>query len=158
VLFNTSKIKCLAALCAAAALVPASAAAAPPTIVRDEIDDTFVDELLSEACGVQANVHVTGFTISRIREDGGVLEVFTANVTAVVTSEFGSFTAKDVGSESARISPDGQVIVSISGQTPFRFKGVLKFKGITGEELNEPNLAASEREIERACAVLNPQQ
>ena len=30
-------------LCAAAALVPATAAAAPPTIVREDIDLTFVD-------------------------------------------------------------------------------------------------------------------
>jgi hypothetical protein len=47
---------------------------APPTIVREEINETFVDETLSEACGVTANVQLTGFAIVREREGGGVLE------------------------------------------------------------------------------------
>ena len=152
-----TKTKALAALCAAAALVPASAAGAPPTIVREDIDETFVDEALSEACGVEATVHLTGQSIVRMREGGGVLEVFTTNLTGIITSEFGSFRVKDVGSDSTRITPDGQVIVSIRGQLPFFFKGVLKFDGTTEEWLNEPNLAAGEREIERACARLNPE-
>jgi hypothetical protein len=151
-----STIKTLAVLCAAAALVPASAVGAPPTIVREDVDETFVDEALSEACGVEATVHLTGHSISRMREGGGVLEVVTVNLTGIITSEFGSFRVKDVGSDSTRITPDGQVIVSITGQSPFTFKGVLKFDGTTGEWLNEPNLAAGERQIERACAALNP--
>lgn len=151
-----STIKTLAVLCAAAALVPASAVGAPPTIVREDVDETFVDEALSEACGVEATVHLTGHSISRMREGGGVLEVVTVNLTGIITSEFGSFRVKDVGSDSTRITPDGQVIVSITGQVPFTFKGVLKFDGTTGEWLNEPNLAAGERQIERACAALNP--
>ncbi len=152
-----SRYASIAALCAAAALVPASAVGAPPTIVREEIDDTFVDEALSEACGVTATVHLTGFSIFREREGGGVLQVFTINATGVITSEFGSFRVKDVGSDSTRITRDGQVIVSLRGQLPFFFKGVLKFDGTTDEWLNEPNLAAGERQIERACAVLNPE-
>jgi hypothetical protein len=149
--------KVLAVLCAAAALIPASAAGAPPTIVRETIDETFVDETLSEACGVEATVHLTGHSISRIRDGGGVLQVFTINLTGIVTSEFGSFRVKDVGSDSTRITPDGQVIVSLRGQLPFFIKGVLKFDGTTGEWLNEPNLAAGERQVERACAALNPE-
>jgi len=147
----------IAVLCAAAALVPASAVGAPPTIVREEIDVTFVDEALSEACGVTATAHLTGFLIFREREGGGVLDVFTINATGVITSEFGSFRVKDVGSASTRITPDGQVIVSLRGQGPFFFKGVLKFDGTTGELLNEPNFAAGERQIKRACAALNPE-
>ena len=152
-----SKSKAFAVLCAAAALVPASAAGAPPTIVREDVDEIFVDEALSEACGVEATVHLTGHSTSRMREGGGVLEVFTVNVTGIITSEFGSFRVKDVGSDSTRITPDGQVIVSIRGQVPFFFKGVWKFDGTTEEWLHEPNLAAGEREIERACAQLNPE-
>jgi hypothetical protein len=149
--------KAFAVLCAAAALVPASAAGAPPTIVREDIDETFVDEDLSEACGVEATVHLTGHSILRMREGGGVLEVFTVNLTGIITSEFGSFRVKDVGSDATRITPDGQVIVSIRGQVPFFFKGVLKFAGTTEKPLNEPNFAAGERQIERACAALNPE-
>jgi hypothetical protein len=149
--------KTFVALCAAAALVPATAAAAPPTIVREDIDETFVDEALSEQCGVEATVHLTGHQITRTREGGGVLDVFTVNLTGVVTSEFGSFRVKDVGSDSTRVTPDGQVIVSLRGQLPFFFKGVLKFDPTTDEWLNEPNLAAGERQIERACAALNPE-
>jgi hypothetical protein len=84
-----------------------------------------------------------------------VLEVFTVNLTGIITSEFGSFRVKDVGSDATRITPDGQVIVSIRGQVPFFFKGVLKFDGTTEEWLNEPNLASGERQVERACAALN---
>ena len=151
-----TRYKTIAALCAAATLVPASAVGAPPTIVREEVDETFVDKALSEACGVEATVHLTGHQTSRTREGGGVLEVFTVNLTGIITSEFGSFRVKDVGSDSTRITPDGQVIVSIRGQLPFFIKGVLKFDGTTEEWLNEPNLAAGERQVERACAALNP--
>ncbi len=156
-LARMAKYRSIAALCAAAALVPASAVGAPPTIVREEVDEMFVDEALSEACGVTANVHLTGFSISREREGGGVLQVFTVNLTGIITSEFGSFRVKDVGSDATRITPDGQVIVSIRGQVPFTFKGVLKFDETTGAELNEPNFAAGDRQIARACAVLNPE-
>jgi hypothetical protein len=152
-----TRTKALMVLIAAAALVPASAAGAPPTIVRDEIDRTFVDKDRSEACGVEATAHVTGFSISRERQGGGVLDVFTISATGVITSEFGSFRVKEVGSASTRITPDGQVIVSLRGQQPFFVKGVLKFDGTTDEWLNEPNLAAGERQIERACAALNPE-
>jgi hypothetical protein len=156
-LVGMNTIRALAVLCAAAALVPASATGAPPTIVREDIDETFVDEALSEACGVQANVHLTGHAIIRTREGGGVLEVVTVNLTGIITSEFGSFRVKDVGSEATRMTPDGQVIVSVTGQVPFGFKGVLKFDPTTEELLNEPNFAAGERQIERACARLNPE-
>ncbi len=149
--------KLFAVLCAAAVLVPAAAAGAPPTIVREDIDETFIDEALSEACGVEATVHLTGHSISRMREGGGVLEVFTINLTGIITSDFGSFRVKDVGSDSTRMTPDGQVIVSLRGQLPFFFKGVLKFDATTEEWLNEPNLAAGERQIQRACAALNPE-
>ena len=49
------------------------------------------------------------------------------------------------------------MIVSIRGQVPFFFKGVMKFDGTTDEPLNNPNFAAGERQIERACAALNPE-
>ncbi len=146
----------VAALCAAVALVPASAAGAPPTIVREEIDEMFVDEALSEACGVEAMVHLVGRETIRTREGGGVLLVRTFNGTATITSAFGSFRVKDVSSESARMTRDGRVIVSLRGQIPFFSKGVVKFDPETGEFLNQPNLAAGERQVERACAALNP--
>lgn len=150
-------IKAVAVLCTAAALVPASAAGAPPTFVREDIDETFVDEDLSEACGVKATVHLTGHLTSRVREGNGVREIFTINLTGIISSEFGSFKVKDVGSDATRVTPTGQVIVSIRGQVPFFFKGVMKFDGTTEEPLNNPNFAAGERQIERACAALNPE-
>jgi hypothetical protein len=58
--------------------------------------------------------------ITRARGGGGVLEVFTLDLTGIITSEFGSFRVKDVGSDSVRMTPDGQVIVSIRGQVPSR--------------------------------------
>ena len=145
------------ALCAAAALVPATAAAAPPTIVREDIDETFVDEALSEQCGVEATVHLTGHQIDSHPRRRRRTCCLHGQSTGVITSEFGSFRVKDVGSDSTRVTPDGQVIVSLRGQLPFFFKGVLKFDPTTDEWLNEPNLAAGERQIERACAALNPE-
>jgi hypothetical protein len=137
--------------------LPGSAAGIPPTIVREDVDESFVDEDLSEACGVETTVHLTGHEITRTRQGGGVLEVFTINLTGIITSEFGSFRVKDVGSDQTRITPGGQVIVLSRGQVPFVFKGVLKLDGTTDEPLHEPNLAAGERQIERACARLNPE-
>ena len=93
--------KALTVLCAAAALVPASAAGAPPTIVREDIDETFVDEGLSEACGVEATVHLTGHSTLRMREGGGVLEVFTVNLTGIITSEF-----RELQSQGRRLGRD----------------------------------------------------
>jgi hypothetical protein len=55
-------IKALAVLGAAAAFVPASAAGAPPTFVREEIDETFVDQALSETCGVEARTSISRAT------------------------------------------------------------------------------------------------
>jgi hypothetical protein len=149
--------KALAVVCAAAALLPASAAGAPPTFVREQVDETFVDEALSDACGVVATVRLTGHVTTRTRTGGGVLEVVTVNLTGSITSEFGSFKVKDVGSDSTRVTPDGQVIVSLRGQLPFWFKGVLRFETSPDDPLNEPNFAAGERQIERACAQLNPE-
>jgi hypothetical protein len=93
----------------------------------------------------------------RVREGNGVREIFTVNLTGIITSEFGSFKVKDVGSDATRVTRTGQVIVSIRGQVPFLFKGVMKFDGTTEEPLNNPNFAAGERQIERACAALNPE-
>ena len=152
-----TRAKAVGVLCAAAALVPASAAGAPPTIVRENFEFTFVDRNLSDACGVMVTGHVTGRFTVRTREGGGVLEVRTVNATGIVSSEFGSFRVKDVGSESTRLTPDGQLIISLRGQTPFFFKGVVKLDAATGELLNKPNFAAGERQIERACARLNPE-
>ena len=84
-LVRVNTIDALAMLCAGAALVPASAAGVPPTVVREDIDVTFVDEDLSEACGVEATAHVTGHQMTRTREGGGVLEVFTINLTGIIT-------------------------------------------------------------------------
>ena len=148
--------KTFAALCTAAALaVPGTAAGAAPTMEREEVDVMFVDEHLSEACGIEARVHLVGREVIRTREGGEVSRFF--NGTATITSEFGSFRVKDVRSESTRMTPDGQVIGSIRGQIPFYSKGVLKFDVTTDEFLNEPNLPAGERQQERACAALNPE-
>ena len=152
-----TRAQAVTALCAAVALVPASATGAPPTIEREEVNRTFVDEFLSEECGVEVTVHLQGEQISRTMEGDRLLEVFTVNLTGTVTSEFGSFRVKDVGSDSTRVTPDGTVIVSLRGQLPFFFKGVLKFETSPQEPLNEPNFAAGERQVERACAQLNPE-
>jgi hypothetical protein len=61
------------------ALIPGVASGAPPTIERIPVDDTFVDDFLSEECGVEVTTRARGHIIVRtFEEDGtGVVEVRT---------------------------------------------------------------------------------
>ena len=60
---------------------------------------------------------------------------------------------RDVGADLVRIEPDGTAILSIIGQVPFDFNGVLKIDLETGEAILEPHALTADR-VERACAVL----
>lgn len=138
----------------AAAAVPA-AVAAPPTIERIAIDDTFDDEFLTEECGFPVSSHVGGHAVVRTFDGAGtgVAEVLTINVTITATADGNTYRFRDVGADITRVTPDGSEIVMIVGQIPFDFTGVLKIDVATGEVLHEPQHLTAAR-IEEACAAL----
>ena len=52
-----------------------------------------------------------------------------------------------------RIEPDGSLVLSITGQVPFAFAGVLKIDLETGEAILERAIR-SEEQLAAACAAL----
>jgi hypothetical protein len=117
-----------------------AAAAQPPEKVVIQVDETFVDEVLSAECGVEVTVTQTGRVTLFILPDGKVLqELTTLNLATVFTAGDNQIRTRDVGIDQTRVAPDGTVILSIVGQVPLGFTGVLKLNPETGEILHEPH-------------------
>jgi hypothetical protein len=143
-------------LAVAAAVVAPSASAAGPTIERVfDIDDTFPDEFLTEACGVPVTTTAQGHVIVRtFTGDGtGPTDVFTLNIALTATAGDNTYRFRDLGVDLTRVEPDGTAIVSIVGQIPFGFTGVLKIDLETGDAILEPQHSLEEN-VEDACAAL----
>ena len=139
----------------AGVLSPGVALGAAPTFETITVNETFVDEELSEACGVLVTVSVEGQIIVRTFEDEGtgLVSLNTLNVGVTATADGRTFRFRDVGADLVRIEPDGTAVLYITGQVPFAFAGVLIIDLETGETILEPR-DRSEEQIERACAVL----
>lgn len=147
---------CLAiVLASVGAAIPGVASGAPPTIERIPVDDTSVDEFLSEECGVEVTTRARGHIIVRTfeRDRTVVLAVRTITVGLTAMADGRVFRFRDVGADVTRIEPDGTAVLLISGQVPFDFAGVLKIDLETGEAILEPR-DRSEEQLARACAVL----
>ena len=130
----------------------AAAAQAPEKEVI-QVDDTFEDEFLSEACGVEVTTTVTGSITVFTFPDGEVLqELTTLNLAIVATAGDNQARFRDVGIDQVRVAPDGTVILSIVGQVPFGFTGVLKIDLDTGDAILEPHHFTDD--IEEFCAQL----
>jgi hypothetical protein len=142
-------------LVAVGVMGPGVASAAAPTFERITIDETFVDEELSEACGVLVTVTVQGqITFRTFPDEGtGLVTLNTLNVAGTATADGRTFRFRDVGADLVRIEPDGTAVLYVIGQLPFDFAGVLIVDLETGEAILEPR-DRSEEQIERACAVL----
>ena len=134
---------------------PAAGVGAAPVFERITVDETFVDEELSEACGVPvtgtARGHVTLRTFTG--EGTGPVSVNSINVGITLTSGDRTFRLRDVGADVARVQPDGTIVLLISGQVPFAFAGALKLDPETEEVILEPK-DRSEAQIARACRAL----
>jgi hypothetical protein len=146
----------LAGVLVVAGLVgPGVGLGAPPEIERIDVDDTFVDEFLSEACGVTVTTTARGHIIVRTfsGEGTGVVEVGTINIGLTATAGDRTFRFRDVGVDLTRIEPDGTAVLQIVGQVPFDFAGVLKIDLETGEVILEPHFRGEEQ-LARACEVL----
>lgn len=134
---------------------PGVALGAAPVIERIVIDEQFADDELSEACGVAVTTTALGFIIVRTfpGEGTGVAELATISISLTATAGDRTVRFRDVGVDILRIEPDGTAVLSIIGQVPFAFAGVLKIDLETGEAILEPR-DRSEDELAKACAVL----
>jgi hypothetical protein len=117
----------------------AAAAQAPEKEVI-QVDETVADDFLTAACGVPVTTTATGRVTVFTFPDGTVLqELTTLNISLVATAGDNQARFRDVGIDQVRVAPDGTVILSIVGQVPFGFTGVLKINLETGEAILEPH-------------------
>lgn len=134
------------------ALAPV-ASGGPPSIERFDIDESFADAFLTDVCGVPVTTHLTGHVIVRTFDrEQGVVELATLNLAATATSGDNVFRFRDVGADQVRITRDGPIL-SIIGQIPFGWFGVLKLDLDTGDVVHEPQ-HTGEAQLEAACAAL----
>jgi hypothetical protein len=140
----------------AGVVTPGVGVGAAPTFERIVVDETFApDEFLTEACGVVVTSHLEGhITLRTFSGEGtGVAEVRSINIGITATADDRIFRFRDVGADVTRIEPDGTAVVSVAGQVPFFFAGVLKIDLETGEAIFEPRDRSAEQ-LAQACAAL----
>jgi hypothetical protein len=147
----------ICALLIAGLVGPGVVLGAGPVIEQVDIDETFVDDFLSDACGVTVTTTIRGRITFRTfpGEGTGVAQLNTVNFILTATAGDRTFRFRDVGADLVRIEPDGTAILSIIGKVPFGFNGVLKIDLETGEAILEPRDIGAEQ-LAKACAVLNP--
>ena len=134
-----------------------SALAAPPTTVVEAIDITFVE---TEVCAdfepafdVPGRVVGTRTTRTFDRPGTGVQQVSTVNALVTFSANGKTVTTRDVGADVTRRQPDGTLVLSVTGQVPVAFKGVLKIDPDTGAVLLEPQRQV---DVDAFCAALAP--
>jgi hypothetical protein len=132
----------------------ATAAGRPRAPVKEviQVDETVADEFLTEECGVPVTTTATGRVTIFTFPDGTVLQnLTTLNISLVATAGDNQARFRDVGIDQVREQPDGTVILSIVGQVPFDFTGVLKINLDTDEVILEPH---HEVDTTRVCERL----
>lgn len=134
-------------------LAVAPAEGAKPTIERIVVDDEFVDEELSEACGFEVTGHAEGKLTLRQFSGGRLDAVNNVNVVVTLSANGNTYTLHDVGADVAKVLKDGTIQLAIVGQVPFAWTGVLKINPETEEVSHEPQ-HSTEDEVEDACAAL----
>jgi hypothetical protein len=145
----------LAGVLVVAAVVAPGGSAGGPTFERIDVDETFFDDFLTEACGVPVTTHAQGHLIIRTfaGEGTGPAEIRTINIALTAMSGDNTFSFRDVGVDVVRIEPDGTTILMIVGQIPFGWTGALKVDLETGDAILEPQHSLEGR-LEVACAAL----
>jgi hypothetical protein len=142
---------------AAAALVGlgvAPATAAGPTFEREDISFEFDDALLTAECGVPVTTSGEGHATNRFFDETdrtGIRYVRSVNVALTFRSGDHEVTLRDVGGDVERVTADGTRVLSIVGQLPFWFTGVIKVDLDTGEVLQQPQRYT---DADRVCAAL----
>ena len=138
-----------------AALVAPGAWAGKPAIERFDVDEVFLDEGLTEACGVTVMTRAQGHVIVRTfsGDKAGPAEIRTLSIALTAMAGDNTYRFRDVGADHVQITKDGTEILMVIGQIPFDFTGVLKINLTTGEVIHEPSHDISDR-VEKACAAL----
>jgi hypothetical protein len=132
----------LAVLGALLVVVLGATAAAAQKPVKEviQVDETVADDFLTAACGVPVTTTATGRVTIFTFPDGTVLQnLTTLNISLVATAGDNQARFRDVGIDQVRMQPDGTLILSIVGQVPFDFTGVLKINLDTEEVILEPH-------------------
>jgi hypothetical protein len=134
-------------------LAPPAATADPPERETITFSDTFQDEFLTEACGVDVTTTVNGRVTFFTFPDRpvGPQDLTSVHVDFLATAGDNQVRFKDVGIDLVRVGPDGTVTLMIVGQVPFDFTGVLKINLTTGEVILEPHHTV---DTTRACRLL----
>jgi hypothetical protein len=145
----------LSGVLVACGLVASPATGAGPTFERIDVDDTFADAELAEACGVNdVTTTVRGHVILRaFSGEKRLVQLNTLNLAITATAGDRTFRFRDVGADSLRMMPDGTLVLSIIGQVPFEFAGVLKINPETEEVILEPKNRSAEQ-LAKACRFL----
>ena len=143
----------LSSVLLACGLAAGPATGAGPTFERIDVDDTFADEDLGEACGVDVTTTVRGHVILRAFSGERLVQLNTLNLAVTATAGDRTFRFRDVGADSLRATPDGTLVLSIIGQVPFEFAGVLKIDPETEEVILEPKDRSAEQ-LAKACRFL----
>lgn len=143
----------LAGILVVAAVVAPGATAGKPTLERFDIDETVLDDFLSDACGVTVMTHAQGHVIVRTFDGNGPVQLNTINLALTATAGGNTYRFRDVGADLTRVQPDGTAVLSLIGQLPFDFSGVLKLDLDTGEAILEPQHSL-EDDLDEACAIL----
>lgn len=135
------------------ALGTATAWAVPPERETITFSDTFDDEFLSDACGVDVTTTLNGRITFLVFPDRpvGVQDITSVHVDLLASAGDNRVRFKDVGVDLVRISPDGTLTLMVVGQIPFDFTGVLKVNLTTGEVILEPRHTV---DTTRACRLL----
>ena len=116
------------------------AAAQAPEKEVIQVNVTFDDEALTEECGVPVTTTATGrVTIFTLPDRKVLQDLSTVNVSVVAAAGDNQIRVRDVGIDQVRQQPDGTVILSIVGQVPLDFIGVLKLNLDTDEVILEPH-------------------
>ena len=92
--------------------------AGAPTTERIPIDETFVDDFLTEACGAEVTAHVTGHVTFRVFTNAAgdpVRELNNYAVHNAWSSANGSLRANDVGVDRITYLPDGSLLQVVIG-------------------------------------------
>ncbi|HSO30314.1 MAG TPA: hypothetical protein VLS28_10450 [Candidatus Sulfomarinibacteraceae bacterium] len=150
---RASLVGALAASLLAVGLNIGVAAAAGPEIETVTISETFYDDFLSAACGVDVTTTATGRVTLRTFDGGevGPASVNTLNIALEARAGDNVVRFRDVGADVLLVGPDGSVTLMIIGQIPFGFTGVLKIDLLTGDAVLEPTHLLDTTE---ACATL----
>lgn len=146
-------VAALALAAVAVVVVAPSAWAGKPQMERFDLDVSFHDDFLSEECGVDVTTNQRGHIILRSFDtEKGLVALNTLNFALTATANGNTYRFRDVGADQVKLTQDG-AILSIIGQIPFEFTGVLKINLDTGEVVHEPGHLTGDR-LEEACAAL----